>query len=97
MIPIAKKSTSKECAAPLITSGAIYPGVPLVSPLLLSLLFFAIPKSVILTYPSSSKTKFSGLISLCIIFFECIYSNEVIILQIKNRVCSSENLICLVR
>jgi hypothetical protein len=49
-----------------ITSGAIYPGVPLVS-LELSRSgthSLAIPKSVSFKYPFSSNTKFSGLISL---------------------------------
>ena len=42
----------------------MYPGVPEVSELLFGLNTFAIPKSVILIYPSDSNRIFSGFISL---------------------------------
>jgi hypothetical protein len=48
IIPIAKKSTGYEWFLAHSTSGAIYPGVPLVSLELFSLYSFATPKSVIL-------------------------------------------------
>lgn len=67
-----------------MTSGDIYPGVPLVSEELLDFLILAIPRSVILMYPLESRTKFSGLMSLWIILFSCKYSKPKTIQEIKN-------------
>tara|TARA_B110000285_G_C15000117_1_gene550995 strand:+ start:828 stop:971 length:144 start_codon:yes stop_codon:yes gene_type:complete len=47
-----------------MTSGAMYPGVPLFSVLFSGVHSLAIPKSVNLKYPYLSKTRFSGLMSL---------------------------------
>lgn len=64
--PTAKKSEIYEYGYLINTYGAIYPGVPLESyfPIAKSLTYFAIPKSVNLTYPVYYNTKFYGLISL---------------------------------
>ena len=52
----------------------MYPGVPDVSWAFSGLQTLAIPKSVIRKYPSESITRFSGLMSLCIIYFSWQYS-----------------------
>ncbi len=57
-----------------ITSGDMYPGVPLVYSELFGFLFLATPKSVNLRYPFSSKTRFSGLRSRCMTPLECTYA-----------------------
>jgi len=57
-----------------MTSGAIYPGVPDVSAWLSGQIGLAIPKSVNLRNPFLSKTKFSGLRSLWMMPFLCMYS-----------------------
>ena len=58
-----------------ITSGAMYPGVPEVSLEFYSLNSQLIPKSAMWRYPFVSKTKFSGLMSLWMMFFEWICSS----------------------
>ena len=63
MTPNAKKSEGGPWFCTKITSGAIYPGVPLVSLELSFSLILATPKSVIRKYPFFSRTKFSGFIS----------------------------------
>jgi hypothetical protein len=64
MTPNAKKSTATPWFYLHITSGAIYPGVPLVSDAFDGLHTLAIPISVNLKYPLESNTKFSGFKSL---------------------------------
>lgn len=51
--PSAKKSDSKEWFIRHMTSGDIYPGVPLVYYALFGLYLLATPKSVIRRYPFS--------------------------------------------
>jgi len=62
----------------------MYPGVPLVSYAFSGVKYLATPKSVIRTYPLLSNTKFSGLMSLWIILWECKCSNPIKMHAIKN-------------
>jgi len=57
-----------------MTSGAIYPGVPDVSAALSGDHILEIPISVTLTYPSSPINRFSGLMSLWMTPYMCMYS-----------------------
>lgn len=84
--PRAKKSASYEWFILQITSGAMYPGVPLVSSELLSFFFLATPKSVILKYPFSSKTRFSGLRSLWMIPLVWMYSRPKMMHPATNSI-----------
>ena len=68
----------------IVTYVHIYPGVPLVSQLLLALYILAIPKSVILMYPLESRTKFSGLISRWMMLFFWRSSRPRIMQAMKN-------------
>ena len=58
MTPSAKKSTGKECWSLVMTSGAIYPGVPEVSSWFFGESVLATPISVNLRYPFASKIRF---------------------------------------
>jgi len=57
-----------------MTSGDIYPGVPLVSMWLSLTSYLAMPRSVSLTYPRWSTTRFSGFKSLCMML--CLFKNS---------------------
>jgi len=72
-----------------MTSGDIYPGVPLVSMWLSFTNYLAIPRSVSFTYPLWSTTKFSGFKSLWIIL--CLFKNssDKIIHALVNLVSDS--------
>lgn len=77
-----------------MTSGDIYPGVPLVYYELLGFLFLATPKSVSLKYPFSSNTRFSGLRSLWIIPFEWTYPRLYTIQATMNSGLKYQLLVC---
>ena len=62
----------------------MYPGVPLVSVEFWGLYMRAIPKSVIRIYPLLSSTRFSGLMSLWMIFFWCRHSSPRMMQAMKN-------------
>lgn len=62
----------------------MYPGVPLVSCEFSAFSSLAIPMSVICTYPFSSSTRFSGLMSLWITLLLCKYSNPMKMQATKN-------------
>ena len=67
-----------------ITSGAMYPGVPEVSWELSGFQILATPRSVTFTYPSVSRTRFSGLISLWMTFLLWRYSRDKTMQAMKN-------------
>lgn len=92
MTPSAKKSTGKEWLVLQMTSGAIYPGVPLVSSALLGFVSLETPRSVTLKYPRSSRTRFSGLRSRWMTRRLCMYCRAKTIHPRKKRVSSSLNL-----
>ena len=58
----------------MIISGARYSGVPQ-SVNVLSLIYFAKPKSVIFMWPSAATKRFSGFRSRYAIFYLCRYSS----------------------
>jgi len=82
MIPALKTSTFSLYFLSSNISGATYPGVPHLLNSNSSLVNAASPKSANLIYNSSSfalstRIRFSGLISLCIMPFAWIYSNAL--------------------